>query len=222
LKQNKKRSLVTTAAVGIFVVAAACSVTNNAAAEKAAKEKDLVVDSCYNINQQIYKKLDFQTEVIKDFEVEFKKIQDEKKVLSSKSDRGDSQETNKFNKFLKGELAGYGKKIQAFCGSYIEPELVIAIMRHESGEGTSKAIKELHNPGGIMGSKGLIKFKTLDHGVFYTVQLLTQYKKSGLVTLEQIQKQYCPIGAANDPSGLNKYWLPNVKKFYKQMKGVKV
>jgi hypothetical protein len=218
LSRNKGRSFVTTAAVGIFIVAAACSVTNNAAAEKAAKEKDMVVNSCYSINQQVYKKLDFQTGVIKDFEVEFEKQKSLK--TDEKSNRGSA--TNKFDKFLKGELAGYGAKIEAFCGSDIETEKVIAIMRHESDDGSSRAIKELHNPGGIMNSKGLVKFRTLDHGVFYTVQLLKQYKKGGLVTLEQIQKQYCPVGATNDPTGLNKYWLPNVKKFYKQMKGVKV
>jgi hypothetical protein len=29
-------------------------------------------------------------------------------------------------------------------------------------------------------------------------------------------KRYCPIGADNDPNGLNKHWIPNVKKFQKR------
>ena len=28
--------------------------------------------------------------------------------------------------------------------------------------------------------------------------------------------RYCPVGAKNDPKGLNKYWIPNVRKFYKR------
>jgi hypothetical protein len=29
-----------------------------------------------------------------------------------------------------------------------------------------------------------------------------------------LQKRYCPIGASNDPKGLNKNWYANVTKFY--------
>ena len=28
--------------------------------------------------------------------------------------------------------------------------------------------------------------------------------------------RYCPIGASNDPTNLNKNWIPNVWKFYQQ------
>lgn len=32
-------------------------------------------------------------------------------------------------------------------------------------------------------------------------------------------RRYCPIGADNDPNGLNKHWIPNVSKFANQFKG---
>lgn len=31
--------------------------------------------------------------------------------------------------------------------------------------------------------------------------------------LQCLAKRYCPIGASNDPQGVNQYWLKNVKYF---------
>ena len=39
-------------------------------------------------------------------------------------------------------------------------------------------------------------------------------RKGDYVTF--LGKRYCPIGADNDPNGLNKHWIPNVKKFQKR------
>ena len=36
--------------------------------------------------------------------------------------------------------------------------------------------------------------------------------------LVSLAKRYCPIGAGNDPSGLNKHWLKNVSNFHKKFK----
>ncbi len=32
--------------------------------------------------------------------------------------------------------------------------------------------------------------------------------------IEALGKVYCPVGASNDPRGLNRNWVRNVKKFY--------
>lgn len=40
-------------------------------------------------------------------------------------------------------------------------------------------------------------------------------KEDGFI--EFMSKTYCPIGAKNDPSGLNKHWVKNVKYFYKTL-----
>jgi len=34
--------------------------------------------------------------------------------------------------------------------------------------------------------------------------------------LQFLQSRYCPIGASNDPKGLNHFWLKNVKYFLKR------
>ncbi len=34
--------------------------------------------------------------------------------------------------------------------------------------------------------------------------------------IEYFGTKYCPIGASNDPKGLNKNWIPNVRRFYKE------
>lgn len=36
--------------------------------------------------------------------------------------------------------------------------------------------------------------------------------------LVSLAKRYCPVGADNDPSGLNKHWLKNVSNFHKKFK----
>jgi len=34
-------------------------------------------------------------------------------------------------------------------------------------------------------------------------------------------KRYCPVGAKNDPQGLNQHWIGNVKKFQKRLESVR-
>lgn len=44
----------------------------------------------------------------------------------------------------------------------------------------------------------------------------TQWRgcNSEIQYLEFLSKRYCPIGAKNDPKGLNKNWLKNVEYYY--------
>ena len=44
--------------------------------------------------------------------------------------------------------------------------------------------------------------------------LKTYYFEKGLNTIEEIGAKYCPVGAANDPNGLNKYWVGGVTNVY--------
>ena len=39
-------------------------------------------------------------------------------------------------------------------------------------------------------------------------------RKGGFITF--LGNRYCPVGAKNDPNGLNKHWIPNVKKYTKR------
>ena len=41
-------------------------------------------------------------------------------------------------------------------------------------------------------------------------------KKDFVDFIEYFGCKYCPVGASNDPYGYNKYWIPNVRKFYEE------
>ncbi len=45
------------------------------------------------------------------------------------------------------------------------------------------------------------------------------YIDEGLTTLAQIQAKYAPLGAANDPGGLNSNWLTNTTLLYGELGG---
>lgn len=93
--------------------------------------------------------------------------------------------------------------------------LVVAISTHETGYWTSKAFTENHNFGGIMTSKGLKSYSTYEEGLDHFVSVLKNYYfDKGLTTIEQIGAKYCPVGAENDPKGLNVNWVPSVTSIY--------
>lgn len=93
--------------------------------------------------------------------------------------------------------------------------LVISISRHETGNWTSKAFKNNNNFGGIMTSKGLKNYGSYEEGLHDFVRILKSYYFDlGLDTIEKIGAKYCPVGAKNDPNGLNQYWVGGVSQFY--------
>ena len=99
-----------------------------------------------------------------------------------------------------------------------EAIISVAIARWETGNYTSSAFLNKHNVGGMMGTKGLIQYSSLDEGITkFLNNLKTNYFAIGLDTIEKIQPKYCPVGAKNDPNGLNKYWLNGVTNLYNEM-----
>lgn len=96
----------------------------------------------------------------------------------------------------------------------------IAISKWETGNYTSNAFKNKNNVGGMMCSNGLITYSSLDEGI---EKFLTNLKKNyfdiGLNTLEKIQPKYCPIGAENDPTELNQYWLNGTNSMLQELIG---
>ena len=105
----------------------------------------------------------------------------------------------------------------------VEWELLKAIWKHETGNGTSKAWNELNNPGGLMywnksqGKMTLYKFDTKDDGIMFMAKILRKYYlDKGLTTIEEIGAKYCPV-ATND-NGYNKYWIPKVTQYYNEYK----
>lgn len=107
----------------------------------------------------------------------------------------------------------------------IDPVLAAAIAFHETGRGTSNAVVNKNNPGGIMdpstGWSRLMHFATLEEGLAYTMaNLKRRIIDDGLSTIEDLGAVYAPIGAANDPNGLNAHWVPTVMKFASELGGL--
>lgn len=115
-----------------------------------------------------------------------------------------------------GVLNGYGNVFDAAGKEYgIDPTLLAAISAHETGNGTSNAAKSKYNVGGMMGSDGLMSFNSLEDGIYAMARNLKRnYFDQGLTNITAIQKKYAPIGAENDPNGLNNDWVNGVSSFY--------
>ena len=93
--------------------------------------------------------------------------------------------------------------------------IVVSISAHETGYWTSRVFKTKNNFGGVMCNTGLRTYDSLESGLNHFVNLLTNYYfNQGLTTVEQIGNKYCPVGASNDPTGVNKNWIPSVTNIY--------
>lgn len=111
-------------------------------------------------------------------------------------------------------------KIQEKAIEYgIDWRIAVAISRWETGNFTSSIYQNKNNVGGLY-CRGFLSYETLDEGVeAFVSNLKRNYFDMGLDTLEKIQPKYCPIGAANDPNGLNKNWLNGVTQIYQSLLG---
>ena len=101
----------------------------------------------------------------------------------------------------------------------IDPALLAAIAVHETGNGSSKAVKNRNNVGGMMGKNGLMSFNSLQDGIDKMASNLKRnYIDQGLTTIPQIQRKYAPVGEGNDPTNLNSNWVGGVSKYYSMFK----
>lgn len=138
---------------------------------------------------------------------------------SSGSSSSGNASSSGYDSILTGTLNGHGAEIIAAANKYnIDPALFAAITMAETG-GSSSALNNYNNPAGIMdwnnNWKTVKKFDTLADGIdFAASNLKSEYINKGLTTIEQIGAKYCPVGAANDPNGLNANWISNVHNYY--------
>lgn len=103
----------------------------------------------------------------------------------------------------------------------IDPVLFAAISFNETAWGTSNAVISRNNPGGLMDSNGLMTFATLDEGLeAMGLTLHNRIVVDGLDTIEKLGAVYCPIGAANDPTGMNARWIPTVHSIVNKLGGL--
>lgn len=128
---------------------------------------------------------------------------------------------------LYGALSGYESAYYKYGQQYgVDPALAMAITMHETGNGSSYAVRKQNNPGGIMdwnnNWKTVKTFNSLEEGIQYQIKnLRDEYISKGLTSISQIGAKYAPSNAKNDPNGLNKDWIPGVSSFYNKITGGK-
>lgn len=133
--------------------------------------------------------------------------------------------SGRLDQFLGGVLKNKGQKfIEVARQNNICPIFFAAICMHESANGASKFSREKNNVFGIFKNGKYHNFESVDECIEFAGKLLggRLYVKGGNYTVLKIQKVYCPVGAKNDPQGLNKYWLDGILSKMKKLWGEKV
>ncbi|MCD8024585.1 MAG: glucosaminidase domain-containing protein [Candidatus Gastranaerophilales bacterium] len=113
----------------------------------------------------------------------------------------------KVSKFSQGVLADKADYIDELCAEYnIDSALVLAIMSLETGYGTSSAIVNYNNPGGMMKSGSIIHYSSLEEGIEAVIKnLANNYIGQGLTTISEIGAKYCPSSQS---------WIDSVTSIY--------
>lgn len=103
----------------------------------------------------------------------------------------------------------------------VDPRLLAAISMQETGGGRSKAINNKNNAMGIMGSSGLKRFQSVQASIESQARSLSREGGyyQGADTIGEIAGIYAPVGAKNDPNGLNRHWRNNVTNFFEDLGG---
>src|SRR5699024_6696027 len=86
-------------------------------------------------------------------------------------------------------------------------------------------VVDKNNPGGLMSPETdfqtLQEFPTLKDGLEAMADTLyNRIIEDGLVTIDLLGDVYAPIDAKNDPNGLNKHWIPTMKKLTANLGGL--
>jgi hypothetical protein len=119
--------------------------------------------------------------------------------------------SGRLDQFLGGVLAGKGEKFLSEARkNNICPIFLAAISMHESANGKSDFARNRNNVFGIYLRGQYHRFKNVDECIEFSAKLLAGRIYSKNPTIVGVQRIYCPVGADNDPKGLNKYWLSGV------------
>ncbi|MCH6266827.1 glucosaminidase domain-containing protein [Neobacillus citreus] len=148
-------------------------------------------------------------------EASFKK----ENITSDDSLQFQSISAEKINETLGGKLKGFGEMfVKAGQQFNINPGLLAAIAKHETGNGTSRASIVKNNIAGMMGKSGLKTYASVEDSIMDMARnLSSNYLGKGLSSISSIGSKYAPIGAENDPTGLNNHWVKGVSKYFNQI-----
>lgn len=119
-------------------------------------------------------------------------------------------------------LKKYADQFQKMGEKYgVDPRFLASISMHETGNGTSSAFRNKNNAMGISNRKGPIHISSVEKSIERMAQSLSKpngYYK-GKNTIGQIANVYAPVGASNDPNGLNGHWAKGVAKNFRMFGG---
>ena len=101
-------------------------------------------------------------------------------------------------------------------GSGLDPRLLAAIALQETSLGTAGGGPAVYNPFGL--GPGLA-FPSWGAGHRLAVRTLAAMHAAGASTIAEIAVHWAPVGAANDPSGLNANWVGGVSAAYAALGG---
>lgn len=132
----------------------------------------------------------------------------------------DDSLTSSFNELLLGNekkknpLNGKAKVFLKKAKEYnVNPAVLMAIAMHESARGASEAAKVKRNVGGVMGAKGLKKFKSVDSCIEEMAQIVSKHhNESDINTVEELaySGKYCAKSAAKEWSTGVMYYIKNL------------
>ncbi|MBC9877737.1 phage tail tape measure protein [Bradyrhizobium sp. INPA01-394B] len=112
-------------------------------------------------------------------------------------------------------LAGeYDSVVAAARRAGVSPALLASVMAQETGRGKHMLG---NNPGGLMARNGLMQFGDLGTGIDRTALAVAKNYNAAGGDLAKMRDSYAPLGAKNDPRGLNGSWLPGVQRFMGEM-----
>lgn len=114
-------------------------------------------------------------------------------------------------------LAGQGAAfVREGLANDIDPRVLVAIAAQETMLMTYGPAQRINNPFGL--GPG-IEFGHPSEAIAMAARTLNRYAGDGLVTLPQIGARWAPVGASNDPTGLNGGWPSGVGTFFSTLGG---
>lgn len=115
-------------------------------------------------------------------------------------------------------LAGEGDElVRSAAGIGLDPRLLIAIAAHETQLESYPPSQRIHNPFGL--GPGWRFAHERDAIRQAALSLSRGYLTQGRVTIALISPKWAPLGAANDPLGLNRSWTRAVSAYYRALGG---
>lgn len=115
-------------------------------------------------------------------------------------------------------LVGLGREfVAAGRANGVDPRLLVAIAAQESALGTAGSGRAINN---AFGWGPGIRFGSWGEGIHRIAQGLARgYLAEGRDTIPAIQAKWAPVGAVNDPAGINGGWAAGVSALYAELGG---